>query len=601
MYHSARAINKQQIFLQKVNKTENSDSDISVAMATGGLGPGPGPGSQEAWSDIIDKESAATEGNNDGRSTIGDAGNKDGRGKPKGSWAQVLSSSLPLSWDKNVLEVVLEKDVRGPFNVSDLDCARVMRKLGLDSRPGVHVESLQICPTGRGVILITLKKDVVAQRFCRYDVLEVTESGIRAVNVKPAGKRELVITMRGIHPNTRDDGVLDYLSKYGRIVTDKVVYGVFTEGPLKGFRNSDRAYKIELKPGVNIGTYHAIDGVKVTARYQGQQQTCARCFATPQSCPGRGIARNCDAAGGPKVEFSDYIKNLWNTIGYSPENVELSDKLVDDCEEAGEVKEQEGGHFTPNKQPSTATATESFAGVKIKTFPREADHGAIVELLVSAGLPESEKDNIAIKPNGSVTISNLENKVARSLISNLHNKKVMGRRIFCNGIVPLTPQKDASQHPIAAQDDSGVVDGLNGVAENKQSNTLVNDQALSSSVLDIGSSADIQQFVADHQEHLATAENLVRRSPTPGSLTAGRLGSPSYPACGTLAKTKSLLSLSHMSEKLSDFGSCRSSSSSESESETDGFKSMNDKKRGWKKKRKLSLTPSKEELLKKQN
>ena len=59
-----------------------------------------------------------------------------------------------------------------------------------------------------------------------------------------------------------------------------------------------------------------------------------------------------------------------------------------------------------------------------------------------------------------------------------------------------------------------------------------------------------------------------------------------------------------MSERLSDFGSCRSSSS-ESESETknendDGFKTMNEKKRGWKKKRKLSLTPNKESLLKKQ-
>ena len=59
-----------------------------------------------------------------------------------------------------------------------------------------------------------------------------------------------------------------------------------------------------------------------------------------------------------------------------------------------------------------------------------------------------------------------------------------------------------------------------------------------------------------------------------------------------------------MSERLSDFGSCRSSSS-KSESETknendDGFKTMNEKKRGWKKKRKLSLTPNKESLLKKQ-
>ena len=62
--------------------------------------------------------------------------------------------------NKNVLEIVLDKDQRGSFNVSDHDCARVMRKIGLDARPGVHAEAVQICPNGRGVILITLKPEV---------------------------------------------------------------------------------------------------------------------------------------------------------------------------------------------------------------------------------------------------------------------------------------------------------------------------------------------------------------------------------------------------------------------------------------------------------
>ena len=65
-----------------------------------------------------------------------------------------------------------------------------MRKLGIDPRPGVHVEGAQICPNGRGVILITLKDDVAIEKFCRFDVFEVTSSGIRSVMVKPAGKRE---------------------------------------------------------------------------------------------------------------------------------------------------------------------------------------------------------------------------------------------------------------------------------------------------------------------------------------------------------------------------------------------------------------------------
>ena len=36
--------------------------------------------------------------------------------------------------NKNVLEIVLDKDQRGSINVSDHDCARAKRKIGLDTR-----------------------------------------------------------------------------------------------------------------------------------------------------------------------------------------------------------------------------------------------------------------------------------------------------------------------------------------------------------------------------------------------------------------------------------------------------------------------------------
>ena len=101
---------------------------------------------------------------------------------------------------------------------------------------------------------------------------------------------------------------------------------------------------------------------------------------------------------------------------------------------------QHGGQFTPLKQQ--AVPTSNFAGVIVKAFPKEADHGEIVELLVNAGLPESEKENINIKPNGTVTLTNLSNDVSMNLISYLHNNRFMGRKIFCNGTVPLTPKKN---------------------------------------------------------------------------------------------------------------------------------------------------------------
>ena len=120
------------------------------------------------------------------------------RGPGRGSWAEMLSSTLPTSWNKNVLEVSLDKDVTGAFIVSEIDCAKMMRKIGLVGGVGGNLEEVQICPNGRGVILFTLKKDVQIGNYCTHDVLEVTVSGIRATNFKPAGKREVVVNLNRI-------------------------------------------------------------------------------------------------------------------------------------------------------------------------------------------------------------------------------------------------------------------------------------------------------------------------------------------------------------------------------------------------------------------
>ena len=176
------------------------------------------------------------------------------------------------------------------------------------------------------------------------------------------------MSIRGIHPNTRDDGVMDYLSKFAKVISRKVVHGVFGEGPLKGLRNGDRSYKIEVSPKVNIGTYHVIDGQRVTLRYPGQQQTCARCFQTAQDCPGRGMARKCEAAGGPRIDLNSYIRNLWQKIGYSPSEVELERENIENLDDAG-ISQQEEGMFTPHKVSNTDS--EKYGGVSIKNFPKK--------------------------------------------------------------------------------------------------------------------------------------------------------------------------------------------------------------------------------------
>ena len=350
------------------------------------------------------------------------------------SYAALVSSNLPSTWSKNVLEIILEKEAKGSFNVSEEDCVKVMRKLGLDPRPGVHVESVQICPNGRGVLLITLKKEVPIDKFCHHDVFQVTQSGIWAVHAKPAGKRDVVVILKGVHSNTRDDGVIDYLSKYGKIISTKFVYAVFGEGPLKGIKNGDRMYKMEIKPNSYLGTYHVIDGQRVTARYPGQQQTCARCFGTPHSCPGKGMARRCEQEGGVKLEFNDYIHQLWLKIGYVPSQVELSP------ETNSEHASQESDGFTPTKAAPTQDPTR-YTGVRVSTFPRDTDQGMIVEFLINSGLPESHKENVKVKQNGTVMIDNLPNKDCIALIEAVHNKVNFGKKLYCNGVIPCTPEK----------------------------------------------------------------------------------------------------------------------------------------------------------------
>ena len=583
-------------------------------------------------------------------------GQDSGGGRKDGSWAQFLGSTLPTRLNKNVLEIVLDKDARGAFNVSDEECYKLMKKIGLDPLLGAQVEGVQICPNGRGVILITFKEGVQIDKFCRYDVLEVTESGIRAVNVKPAGKREVVVTVKGLHPNTRDQGVIDYLNKFGRVVTTKVVYAMYGEGPLKGLRNGDRAFKVELKPDSNIGSYHILDGNKVTLRYPGQKQTCARCHEVSTYCPGGGIARKCEAAGGIKVELGHYIVELWKKIGYSPGVLEYAaahDEHGEDLNQVAVGSPLPATDFTPVK---VVTEPDKFAGVTVKQFPRGVDSGEIMEFLVKAGLPAENKESVTIKSNGYVTISNLENHVCRILIENIHNKNHFDRRLFCNGIIPLTPEKKDTEtlstvtatepsrglgssrqsppNPAATPARAPASPGQNPPAQTSpaQSQTCQVVQGAVSlaeavppvySVMSPLSSApnpsklessfthnpEVLSSLYEREEHSRTDVEFIRRhslslrSPPPGSLAQEiMLSSQSF------LKTKNLLDeMKSVSDVLTDFNSCVSSISASSNDE-DGNQEISESTfsaqvgRKKKKKRKHSGTPPDKSLfLKKQN
>ena len=281
--------------------------------------------------------------------------------------------------------------------------------------------------------------------------------------------------------------------------------------------------------------------------------------------------------------------------------------------------------------------TKKFTGVSVKTFPKEVDTGEIIDFLVKAGLPESKTDNVTISSRGTATVRDLENSECLLLIDAIHGKRNFERKLFCNGIVPLTPDKSAPEILVSAPalgqqpDPRQVQVGDHTVHQNLPQ--CCPDQAEGPAVeplphqsseiktpptqVPLCPSTSITHFQASEISSFPTSPDLVRRhslsltdrTPPHESLAADILGKDRT----SLAVKSILASISDMQETLSDFNSCAESlgegSDSSADEEVENLKSveniisrsLNDKKRERKAKRKLALTPGKHQFLKKPN
>ena len=83
------------------------------------------------------------------------------------------------------------------------------------------------------MVYITLAQGVDINKF----MINQTESyilkeGIRTTTIRPVGKREVLVTVYGLHPDTRDEAVIQYLSAHGDVnKKEPVVYGVYPGVP----------------------------------------------------------------------------------------------------------------------------------------------------------------------------------------------------------------------------------------------------------------------------------------------------------------------------------------------------------------------------------
>ena len=349
------------------------------------------------------------------------------------SWASKAVESISKN-DRNVMDIMLEKDTKGAFALSDVEVARVLQKLGADMRPGVHIEGVQICPMGKNVIQVMLNKKVDIDHFSKKELFEV-KSGVRISEIRKSGQSEVTLSIKGLHPSTPDTKVFEYLQCLGKMDKKRVIMDTFKSGPLSGLQNGVRKYQLLLRSDIVVGPFHVIDGQKVSISFTGQRRFCFRCLKISRECLGRGIARDCEEAGGDRVIFSDFIKQYWNIIGYSPANTvdpnemdSLEDEIIVDM-----------NLTTPKPVPKEKV--EKWGGVTLKWFPKGADNGDIRSFLITHGLPETHQD-ILFESKGQVVIQQLSADICKLLSDSVNGKKFKDRRlIYCNPYIPLTPEK----------------------------------------------------------------------------------------------------------------------------------------------------------------
>ena len=164
--------------------------------------------------------------------------------------------------------------------------------------------------------------------------------------IRPMDRTEVTVTVKGLNFNTPDSIVIDYLAKHGSVISDRVIYEVDTDGPFKGLKNGNRKYSVDFSRGINLGSYHILDGARIEIRYPGQRRTCGRCHKTSNDCPGKGFGKACHENGGQKAKLSDVMTEYWKVIGFSPAEF----KLEADLDEENDVEIKGTHQFTPTHQ-----------------------------------------------------------------------------------------------------------------------------------------------------------------------------------------------------------------------------------------------------------
>ena len=304
---------------------------------------------------------------------------------------------------RNVLEITLEKtdaEVESD-TIGQNAIARVFNTLGIDIK--TQVEGYQVHYKGRNsIISVWMAAGVGLVQFCRDVNIKVTENVITGM-IRPAGKKDVTVSVSGLDFNTPDNFVIDYMNKFGVVMSNAVVYSKYETGPFQGKYNGERKYQVDFsKSSRHMGTFHLVDGSKVRIFYRGNMKTCGRCHKAANECPGFAMAKNCATGGGERVFLSDHMKKIWGEIGFVPNTFELDDddKTEDDYQQAAKdapVINQTSFPPTKKTEPSIRDI-ENYDGITLRNIPKEVENKDIHAFLLLHGLPEDHiLDKVKIK------------------------------------------------------------------------------------------------------------------------------------------------------------------------------------------------------------
>ena len=162
-----------------------------------------------------------------------------------------------------------------------------------------------------------------------------------------------------------------------------------------------------------MGTYDYLDGARIKVFYRGNQKTCGRCHEPARTCPGGGIAKDCEEAGGTRINLNEHMEKVWSEIGFQPSNFYLPQG--EDCNDEADKPITDKNNFNRIEKPSVVTETleERFVGMSIANISLEISDEEVKEFILEYVSSELEPDNINIvrdKNKSVVTITENLNK-----------------------------------------------------------------------------------------------------------------------------------------------------------------------------------------------